>query len=304
MPPELVAAGMPETSPSDDGVLDPDDARFDASEAGNPPTDPPAVPGSEAVPGAVDERGVPLNNRLRELERKLEVAESMNLKLVDQLTKVTSPLKPGDVPPVPEEAKAPSLKEFFGDEAYEDPDKFIAKIDEWMTVRMDQREKDYQKLGEEHRTQAQKSAEVSLSYLKKADELFGSDQFGRILKTGPNGPEIDHQSKLLQLANQIKQKNKSLWQQADGDFIAIAEAYARLSRGAGPAALPHNGIDALGRIQGRGGSDARPAAGGPLMDKRTGNFLREATDAEYRDLSEALKNAYDQWDVSIRMRDK
>jgi len=268
-------------------------------EPGTPPEEPGIDPGLvEAEPEGepepeeeVDDRGVPLKNKLKELERKLERQAAQNELLMRQLQTKTEP-KPK------EGAEAAAFKELQITELAErmNIDESVAKsMIDAIENRIDRRLYQAEQEAKKNQSWQQEKAKKRWESIVEFNETFCDDD--NILKEvqTPSGTRKvwNEESALLKQAREVLRKNPTLNQREGGEVLALMQAKLELS-GKSKGGSP-NAVDKAANMLGKGGR--RSGSGGV---KRDGKFYREISDEEYSTLKPDEQSEYDKWEILTR----
>lgn len=238
-----------------------------------------------------DERGVPLKNKIKELERKLERQAAQNELLMRQLQTKPEP-KPK------EGAEAAAFKELAIAEIAESmnvDEKTAEAIVATVENRIDRRLYTAEQEAKKNQQWQQEKAKKRWESIVEFNETFCEDD--KILKEvqTPSGVRKiwNEESPLLKQAREVLRKNPSLNQREGGEVLALMQAKLELSgksKGGSPSA-----VDKASTMLGKGGR--RSGSGGI---KRDGKFYRELSDEEYSTLKPEEQSDYDKWEVTTR----
>jgi len=239
----------------------------------------------------VDDRGVPLKNKLKELERKLERQAAQNEILMRQLQTKTETKPKG-------EAEAAAFKELQISDLAErmNVDENVVKaIVDLTENRIDRRLYTAEQEAKKNQSWQQEKAKKRWESIVEFNETFCEDD--NILKEvqTPSGTRKvwNEESALLKQAREVLRKNPSLNQREGGEVLALMQAKLELSgKSKGGKA---NAVDKASSMLGKGGR--RSGSGGV---KRDGKFYREISDEEYSTLKPDEQGEYDKWEILTR----
>lgn len=245
-----------------------------------------------------DERGVPLKNRIAELDRKLQASQRQVDLLMRQIQEKTTETeeKGGAQPTFKEIPDAEFAKLLNTDEATVKglrrlvnhmKDGWLAEVDQQHRENVEARRKE-----QSARWQA----------LVDFNAAFGDDEVGRVFKevNTPSGTKRqvwDEKSPLLVKAREILKSHPEYGRRPDGEIIALHAARAELLKERAGSKKP-TAVDEASKLLGKGGS----RGGAPRTYKKGGEFTRTLSDEEYDKLPRAEKDAYDKWEVMHRKK--
>jgi len=239
----------------------------------------------------VDARGVPLKNRIKELERKLKRKAGQNELLMRQLQTKTEP-KPK------EGAEAAAFKEMTIEEVAERANTDPAVVEafrDYFENRIDLRLHTADQEAKKNQSWQEEKAKKRWESIVEFNETFCEDD--NILKEvqTPSGTRKvwNEESALLKQAREVLRKNPSLNQREGGEVLALMQAKLELS-GKSKGGSP-NAVDKASTMLGKGGR--RTGSGGV---KRDGKFYREISDEEYSTLKPDEQSEYDKWEILTR----
>lgn len=245
-----------------------------------------------------DDKGVPLKNRLKELERKLEREKRQNELYQQTLAQLTKP-KPKE-----KEDSEPDFKELAAAEIAEKmgtTPEVVQAIIELTENRIDRRLHETDKQRREVEEWEKQKASKRWEALQDFNEKFCDDDdriFTEITTDGGSTRRVwNENSKLLAKAREVLKREPELSKREGGEVLALMRAKVELMKGGKKVNKPTD-VDRAQTMLGKGGR--RGGSTGGL--KRDGKYYRTLSDAEYDTLPRAEKDEYDKWEVLQRFK--
>ena len=249
----------------------------------------------EAEP--VDKRGVPLKNRIAELERKLSasgVREDSYKELLTNLNKNTTK---------EHETQVADAIASLSDDRFEavNIDAKTAKVLRESQYREAQRAIADRIAEADSQNKANQSANQQYEAIR-VDALKGvqdglDEDFGDLIVVEGNGFRYDVNSPIFKRAKEIYTRSPKLRNQANGEAIAALEAKVELTRekyGKSDTKKPSKAERLKGSSSGRGGEGKGVKVGG--------KFHRKLSEREFTKLSREDKHEYNVWETMERTK--